>query len=1253
MPRGQSSRTTRPSSSKPKAPPENAIDWSTKSEMTNDHKSFRRPSRRDSNFLNDRKRANSLDNLPEDGPVSGTLPQRNTDPNLANIDFGDPNLYDEVLIDLFACVAKKAGNGGGANAQQQQQQRRNSTMIPRTNKSNESLGSLARMSMANESLNSLSRHANKTSRQSMRRNSNWEMVSAHVRNSQGSTLPSSQFGNSRSHENLDHAFQHQKQQRRNSVMKPNRSDGNLEVFEQQQGGHEKSLDHAFQQQKQQRRNSVMKPNRSHGNLEVFEQQQQHQQGGPAKPKEGSKDMVNMLKVAAKMKLAMNQTQNREEQDRIQRTYAAQLSELRKKHEEARRLSDDAQRRQSDGSKRSSLSNSGISALTASGESGDEKRLSNASGRSGGSGELRSRLSNISGDGSELDPNIVMAEIIPANVPSRQRRRRSIAKSIKGMQKRRNSKVDIQGLSSHRNSNADLHGMATRKNSNVDLQAMPNNYSNEPLFPLGLKQPRRDSRASLGSGPDLAPPKRVSRSNSGDGLKVKLFDEMMNASEPKLDNSNKSKNDKVKDEFNKHNDNSNAKKDRPETDQQKMKLYDEILSASNTDRQTKVPKTPGQDGTASTMQTSQTLPLLDASIKSMRSFGSKTKKEAGRCGRCRKKDKKLMLGLVFLLLGLIGGYLIFLYMPGLRNDSNDGSDTENGYEEPIVEVITTPTSPADNSSVIVPPPPDIEGMCSASNLPGSLSACLAACLPSACCYSGFSGPSCVEENQPESKAACASYRPYCDIFYDEEVWIDGTEGVLRYITDEKMKMCSGMGGLVISGASSSSSLTNPSSGVKRLRGHTISDQSSADNPRSLLALAPQETCENYCISARCCSAPIITNQEVSGVILSPTGVYTNSTTGEYVMTNCQKSNSMNVQLCARYEAFCSTDDSQPIVSGVNMSSVTPSTKPIDFSESASPIKMPTSLSKSPVRMPVPVPWPTNEFTPSIPTPSATNAPITLNPTSTSPISKEGSRGPTPKITQASYPPSSTIQTSSINETMVAPSKVPTMISGGSLSPTQSASSVATNSSDTPSKEVPLAPSGDIQKACTNNQATFLIATGDPQARKECVKACQDGLCCFAIQLGYDWMKSCYAGNEQVCTEYAPCLILQEEGTDNTSDLIVSEENTTTTTNSTDVINITNVTITKDDNSTESLDQPAKNNNSTLTSDGPPIPDTDLSVLCSEDSITQTSGLKKCIKACDLGRCCSSSDNATGCFSTHAETCYLYTSCNNAYNILYSD
>jgi hypothetical protein len=67
-------------------------------------------------------------------------------------------------------------------------------------------------------------------------------------------------------------------------------------------------------------------------------------------------------------------------------------------------------------------------------------------------------------------------------------------------------------------------------------------------------------------------------------------------------------------------------------------------------------------------------------------------------------------------------------------------------------------------------------------------------------------------------------------------------------------------------------------------------------------------------------------------------------------------------------------------------------------------------------------------------------------------------------------------------------------------------------------------------------------------------------------------------------------------------------------------------------------------------GPPTPEQDLVLLCSEVSISQISGLTQCLTACDLGSCCDATDE-TECLTTHAEICYLYTPCNNAYSLLY--
>ena len=591
---------------------------------------------------------------------------------------------------------------------------------------------------------------------------------------------------------------------------------------------------------------------------------------------------------------------------------------------------------------------------------------------------------------------------------------------------------------------------------------------------------------------------------------------------------------------------------------------------------------------------------------------------------------------------IGGYFLFFHGDTDSKKTSDVTDTSEEIDHETSEVKNETGSSINQSNVtlIAPPPPDIEARCSASNFPGSLSACLSACISSACCYPGFTGETCF------GNPGCAPYTPYCDPFYD--AWIGSTEGVLRNVTDEMAKKCTGVSNIIMD-EKPSTPVSSPI-GVSRLRGHVHNQ-----NSRALQSTSAQ-TCANYCISAKCCSAPIINSPELSGLILSPTGVYTNASTGEYVVTNCQRSNAKNVQLCAQYESFCLTDDSPPDAS---------TGQPFDY-----PSKLPLSS------------MPTSK-----PTVQETVPPTGFAPTNETILNVNSSSNP---------------------------SQSPTISSFNNISPSPSSSSIATDLSVNASIAVPSAPIADIQKACTGNQVTFLITNGDLQARSMCANACKNGLCCFSSQLGFDMMESCYAGNEQACTEYASCLILRKEGSDSTSNETVLEVNDTAIDTATDVSNVpSDVTIVNYDNSTESLELPANDDNSTLATDGattveednaaeilgqssdennstlpsdesltnegnnstealqqsdtnninnptltnnnegPPIPEADLSILCSEQFIAQTIGLNECLKACDLGRCCSTSDSTAECYSTHTEICFLYTPCNNAYSLIYSE
>jgi hypothetical protein len=163
-------------------------------------------------------------------------------------------------------------------------------------------------------------------------------------------------------------------------------------------------------------------------------------------------------------------------------------------------------------------------------------------------------------------------------------------------------------------------------------------------------------------------------------------------------------------------------------------------------------------------------LSDHAISSTRDLtemavASSGEKRHNCCSGCGVYKRIVVIGLFILLLGLgIGGYFSFLYGPFDKSDTEEENGTfdvsrsnasapesaaayinaTNGFEvEP---------SPLDIKVDIAPPPLDLEARCSVSNLPGSLSSCLMACLPSACCYAGYSGDACTDSTM------CESYKP---------------------------------------------------------------------------------------------------------------------------------------------------------------------------------------------------------------------------------------------------------------------------------------------------------------------------------------------------------------------------------------------------------------------------------------------------------------------------------------------------------------
>ena len=471
-------------------------------------------------------------------------------------------------------------------------------------------------------------------------------------------------------------------------------------------------------------------------------------------------------------------------------------------------------------------------------------------------------------------------------------------------------------------------------------------------------------------------------------------------------------------------------------------------------------------------------------------------------------KVVIIGLFLLLSGLgLGGYFYFFQRDELKDES--GSKEASGITD---HNITKNSSKVD--IVISTPPSDIEARCSASNLPGSLSACLSACLPSACCYPSFTGETCFDNT------GCSPYRPHCDIFYNS--WSGATEGVLREVTNDIVDMCTA------TNANSSQEklpMTHNNSHVpngstddlskfstrKRLRGHHVQ----ANVTDATIFSSTQQTCQQYCVGAKCCDAPVIGDPMLSGLVLSPFGVYTDSISGDYVMTNCQTSNSKNVHICARYRELCSFGEVvesgfEPVLNETESTYVTTTPLP-----APSPVLVPAS----------------NQTTNAINFSVAVASNTTTIPTN-SPSQSEGT--------------SSTSQPT-------------TFLTGRGTSSTLRPTSFLTRSPvssliiNEPIILVPSAHSENIELSCASDKAKFLIRTGDTSARAQCIQACLEGLCCFTDDLGISLMNSCYEGNEHSCTQYASCLILKDntlqkdeevaESLESSSNLTASEETNT--------------------------------------------------------------------------------------------------------------
>ena len=440
----------------------------------------------------------------------------------------------------------------------------------------------------------------------------------------------------------------------------------------------------------------------------------------------------------------------------------------------------------------------------------------------------------------------------------------------------------------------------------------------------------------------------------------------------------------------------------------------------------------------------------------------------------KRTIVIAIVLVFLAIAMLGVVLLL---------SERGIGFGSGNDDDVTMDLANPTPEAGH--YVVPPPSDIDGRCSPSNLPGSLPACLEACYPAACCYSNFEGgKKCLDPNDSKSFEACKRYRPYCDIFHDG--WDGATDGILRTPRADLVSVCQQLSGKD----------TDDSS---KLRARKLSS-------RNLLIGSAEVICEQYCEASKCCAFDVVVHPYSVGLELSASGVYTDASTKEHVVTNCQDDlvYQKNKDLCAEYDKFCTWGDDMATSEKKDAWTKRPTMDPAStMMPSVSPSILPSMLPSSSSR---PTPF----------SPHPSHAPtinvFTIQWTTKKPL-------PAPSVT-----PSKSISPSQ----KFKPSSQPSL----STVPTISRANVAL-----------------IEASCAGADNIALMANGIQSVRTKCLDACLNGLCCYTEQLGYSsFIDSCYYGNEAVCEEYESCLWLKESGqltfdpvNDSTTYEIVTEPN----------------------------------------------------------------------------------------------------------------
>ena len=496
--------------------------------------------------------------------------------------------------------------------------------------------------------------------------------------------------------------------------------------------------------------------------------------------------------------------------------------------------------------------------------------------------------------------------------------------------------------------------------------------------------------------------------------------------------------------------------------------------------------------------------------------------------------------------------------------------------------------------------DIEGRCSPSNIHGSMGACVEACSMAACCYPGYSGNSCYDGANAASVEACSRYRPYCDAIFDP--WMDALSGGVAPPPEELFNQ--NQWDEVCLSSGNPSSMRLPS---KRRYHVTHANIERASRDLNEIMITPN-VCQQACLPGKCCFAPPLSSS--LDLYITSDEVVKNRTSGDHVETSCV--NDKNLQRCTQYMNKCGNvppnldekdnADSADTTTYSTISTITTSTmasiiptsptlsiEPQDVAQTANgldrddegarPQLKQTSNPSEKVLSSKPTIQPT-AMAPAIPLPNIREVKNACTGAQTMLDIVEGVLNAVVACQRVCQPGACCFSDTGTSSCFEA-NRETCMAYSDCLVLSMTTDDIA--GIDTTTDGPPPDPPKDLAQFCS------LSAT--PAGVFECVKACQPASCCGAT----DQELSCFSKYEDVCSLYAPCLLLPNAHGGDTKSI-------------------------------------------------PPAPPADLSQICSYSSINIDS--TECTLACSAGMCCL--DNSCLHRSDEEsinELCELYRPCNN--------